>query len=127
MPVNLVSFSQITQMDVDSYHPGQLIPSCQLYLTPRKEATDMMYQVKLLGARETFDYFLIERKVMMNGKQIVMIVMGVVALSFISLPTSIRSNLTLCRISWGMPPVTPRTMCYYICMPISLLPKHFHS
>ena len=53
-------------MDVDNYEPGKnMIPSCQLsaeFLSPTKgeKIPSLVYSVKLLGAKEPYNMFLIK-------------------------------------------------------------------
>ena len=50
---------QITREQVDDFKPGCRIPSCQLKVkwTSTEEPTDLIHTVKLLGAKEPFNFF----------------------------------------------------------------------
>ena len=55
-------FLQITKDQVDHFVPGSQVPSCQLYVkwTGQQEwPPELLYRVKLLGAKEPNNFFLI--------------------------------------------------------------------
>ena len=48
---------------VDSFEPGKMIPSCQLsaeFLSSSRKVPSLRHHVKLLGAKEPYDSFLIK-------------------------------------------------------------------
>ena len=54
---------QITKRQVDTFLPGRRVPSCQLYLkwTGQQEPpAELAHRVELLGAKEPFNFFLIQ-------------------------------------------------------------------
>ena len=59
---NYIFFLQITKDQVDHFVPGSQVPSCQLYVEwtrQQEQPVQLMYRVKLLGAKEPNNFFLI--------------------------------------------------------------------
>jgi len=58
----LTTILQIMKYDVDWFVPGKRVPSCQLYVKwngQQKQSDELLYCVKLVGAKEPFDFFYI--------------------------------------------------------------------
>ena len=52
---------QITKSQVDRFVPGGRVPSCQLYVKwtgQQEQPIELVHRVKLLGAKEPNNYFL---------------------------------------------------------------------
>ena len=60
MDINI--FQQISKNQVDHFVPGSQLPSCQLYVEwtgQQERPMQLIYRVKLLGAKEPNNFFLI--------------------------------------------------------------------
>ena len=56
------TFQQISKNQVDHFVPGSQVPSCQLYVEwtrQQEQPVQLMHRVKLLGAKEPNNFFLI--------------------------------------------------------------------
>ena len=51
---------QIRKVQVDSFHPGRRIPSCDLVMKRHSGADVEFFRVELEGAKEPFNYFSLE-------------------------------------------------------------------
>ena len=61
---------QLTREIVDTYKPGQQIPSCQIQLkwTRREEEPEeLLLRVQLIGAKKPYNYFSIARDPICEG------------------------------------------------------------
>ena len=48
--------------EVDWFVPGKRVPSCQLYIKwngQQEQSDELLYSIKLVGAKEPFNFFLI--------------------------------------------------------------------
>ena len=54
---------KVMKKKVDSFEPGKMIPSCQLsaeFLSSLRKVPSLKHHIKLLGAKEPYDSFLIK-------------------------------------------------------------------
>ena len=62
LELTMFALTQITKQQVDSFSPGQAIPSCQLRAewTEQSKPVRLTHKVTLSGAKEPFKYIYIE-------------------------------------------------------------------
>ena len=62
---------QVIKRNVDSFEPGKMIPNCQLSAefssSAGQKVPSLKHRVKLLGAKDPFDTFLIKSPVAMSA------------------------------------------------------------
>ena len=100
MNFKIIFFLQITKDQVDHFVPGSQVPSCQLYVEwtrQQEQPVQLMYRVKLLGAKEPNNFFLIripapqgEDVTVRNFADLLALTLGLVWLMcmYVSLPSS---------------------------------------
>ena len=60
--IDFNTFQQISKNQVDNFVPGSELPSCQLYVKwsgQQEQPPELLHRVKLLGAKEPKNFFLI--------------------------------------------------------------------
>ena len=58
-----VLLCQITKRQVDQFVPGRQVPCCLLsvkWIGQQEQPVELVHRVQLLGAKEPFDFFLIQ-------------------------------------------------------------------